>query len=80
MRHGGELHEGVAPADREIAERRLDLVIGIDPHAHRAALGDQFLGHRLAGVAFLHADHQALEIVDAVDVGMADGIDDQRLP
>ena len=42
-----------------------DLVIGIDSHARRAMLGDQLFSDRLAGVALLHPDHEAVEVVQA---------------
>ena len=74
-----EFHEGVAAAGRQIVERFLDLVIGIDAHARGAMLGDEFIGDRLAGVALLHADDQTLEVGDAMHAWMAAGIDDEGL-
>ena len=43
-------------------------------------LGDELLGHRLAGITVLHADHQAGKVVDAVYLRKPRRIDHQRLP
>ncbi len=57
----------------------LDLVISVDAHPRGAVLGDKLVGDRLAGIALLHADHQAGKIGNAVHVRMAAGVDDERL-
>jgi hypothetical protein len=52
-----ELHESVAAATRQIIERLFDFVIGIDPHARGAILGNELVCDWLARVALLDADH-----------------------
>src|SRR5262245_32012593 len=74
-----ELHESVSAACRQIVERLLDFVIGIDPYARGAMLRNQFVRDRLTGIAFLNTDHQAVEVADAMYVRMPADIDDKRL-
>ena len=66
------------PVDRS-SSALLDLVIGINADTCGALLGDQLFRHRLAGIAVLHADHQAGKIVDAAHLRMPRRVDHQRL-
>src|ERR1700722_595573 len=74
-----ELHEGVAAAGRQVVERVADLVIGVDAHARGTMLGNELVGDRLAGIALLHADHQAFEVGDAMHARMTARIDNEGL-
>lgn len=42
-------------------------------------LGDELVGDRLAGIALLHADHQAFEVGDAMHARMPARIDNEGL-
>ena len=57
---GASFMKRIAAAARQVIERPLDFVIGIDAYARGLMLGNKLVGDRLARVALLHADHQAL--------------------
>src|SRR5207237_1370629 len=68
FRNRREFHEHVTAASREVVQRLLDLVIGVYADSLGTLFADEFVRHRLARIALLHSDHQAVEIIDPMHV------------
>ena len=61
---GPSLDDASQLAGGQIAQRAADAAVVIDPDAGDQGVGQQPVGDRLTGVALLHADRQAVEVVD----------------